>query len=1374
MILPPLCGIVSLFLLRPEQSSQFFWLFCNYQLFLPCYAGVNLLWCAMSGVFRLHIILHFYFITMKLHLPKGLRTALMAVFAFTSVSYAETTSAPAVFDAMVGYTYETISNPSGTAVHNYHYYNVNSIDMYSNWVATLNTVKVYPAPCYDDNDFAGGVSIIGNENVYYLSTWLKNGELGKSAFAHFTENQFSIYMTSNGTLCLLTKDGAKKLGVDPNGFSWQFNGSSSSTFSLRWVVDEENFTGSLYFVGGSYADSNEPLSYAGQAILKDVDLSNYDALQQLKGFFCSSPNYIDGNGEVKGTYEVNFTYAAKGAGGVAPEWQITGQANLATLVAGGYMDVTSGTPVSKALDTSTPTTTYLYFIGDEGVLYTDVNAEISNRLKAQADMLNGGTTKSYGFGAAEGATLTVKEGATHFLSGLFGDQTMTGTDIYGLRIVGPGTVKMEMRANDLIKKVSIGEGTLNLHSGGNISVNVSRGVHHADSKLTHTGSGDMVVELDADTTTAIGTLTNDVNSQLTIGSDIGQGTLGAKEITSKGTTQVNANVVVSSKFASTGKLTVGGSLTAAELDADAAVQVGENATLTTGKADIAGNIRIDGSMESVGAVTIGGDAAVNGSLKSSADVKVTGDADIAGSVTMNGVSLTAKSVEITGDGSLTAAAVKVTDAANPLVEATAAGVSISVPNTSGVMLLADTSVEVLSGGVKIDADGIQAGSIADGASIEFDADSTGKVTTFNMANATIQVGSGTAGVEVTGAKAANSGVTFSAKDIAAGELEVETITVGADADFTIKANKLTAKEEIKIGGTTISVDSAIPDTVGDVVLENVRELSKDVLDAEKITADSFIIGDNYTLKNAEVDSYIQVGKGVSLQGVTLLKGLQTEGDMKMEATQLLQTGSFTDKNGAYSYVVGSEITDIILSGTQTDSNFAISGLVINAENIDFSDAANNGVAKEVLKSNTGYNCTLSRAEDYKLQINIESYVRAEMEYTQTGITITGTPDEEGIKAELMNSSNRRGAMKAINEVIDGAAAGSPLDVLHEKLGHVHRFSQTAREDLLSAISGASTVALADSQRRGVRDVQNNLRNRIIQMGGGTNAGLTTDWQYAGIQGWAQVDGGLATTSGSGDECGYDFNTTGATVGANLDLTANTVLGMSFSTSYGEIKSDGADSASGNNDTYYLSFFARNQSNRWVQMLILTAGMNQMDLTRNVGGFTGKGETEGMTLSAYYEVGYTFALDYDFNHILQPLVSVSFTSAKLDGYKETGSIGKAGIDYGSSTYTYGQVGLGLRYQGVLYESVHERSAVLEARARVVQDFGDTTDTATIGLLAGGDKFKVKGADTTGTGFEVGVGVSIPIEQHTTLFADADFTYSPDYTGVRANIGLRYDF
>ena len=128
---------------------------------------------------------------------------------------------------------------------------------------------------------------------------------------------------------------------------------------------------------------------------------------------------------------------------------------------------------------------------------------------------------------------------------------------------------------------------------------------------------------------------------------------------------------------------------------------------------------------------------------------------------------------------------------------------------------------------------------------------------------------------------------------------------------------------------------------------------------------------------------------------------------------------------------------------------------------------------------------------------------------------------------------------------------------------------------------------------------------------------------------------------------------------------------------------------------------------------------------------------------------------------------------MSSFVEKGSIGNAGLRYEGDDFVYGQLAVGARYQGVLYESVHERSAVVEARAVVTHDFGDKTDEATLSFIDG-HNFSVKGTDATGFGFEIGAGISIPVEQHTTLFADAEYTYAPEYTGIRANIGVRYDF
>ena len=93
--------------------------------------------------------------------------------------------------------------------------------------------------------------------------------------------------------------------------------------------------------------------------------------------------------------------------------------------------------------------------------------------------------------------------------------------------------------------------------------------------------------------------------------------------------------------------------------------------------------------------------------------------------------------------------------------------------------------------------------------------------------------------------------------------------------------------------------------------------------------------------------------------------------------------------------------------------------------------------------------------------------------------------------------------------------------------------------------------------------------------------------------------------------------------------------------------------------------------------------------------------------------------------------------------------------------------------MLNQSVYERNTVLELRAMVTADFGDKTDEASVSM-AGGKVNTVSGTDTTGVGYTIGAGLSIPVQMQTTLYADVDMTLRTDYTGVRANVGLRYDF
>ena len=726
---------------------------------------------------------------------------------------------------------------------------------------------------------------------------------------------------------------------------------------------------------------------------------------------------------------------------------------------------------------------------------------------------------------------------------------------------------------------------------------------------------------------------------------------------------------------------------------------------------------------------------------------------------------------------------------------------------------------LLSDGVSIGKGGIVAGTIAAGTQIYIDAESTTGVTITNISGSDIQIGTDAQGNKTvpmanvhndSGALQVNpnggQGIIASAGNLTTDTLELPTgytlsvektltVTGGIVADGVVTTGETIATDIFLTDQAvaTASEEDSAPATVkymeiGTLQAETLDIASGSVVHAGKInTTAGTTLGNNVSLINISeegvVNGTISTGDAAYIYGITNKGEMETGAGSELVNSTIANTykttGTTTLSNvsvdnasfgGAAGDAFYSENVEKAMkfSGQITENEngsvtLNVTNMALDATNLQFTEEGKEYTY--TLLSANGDN-TYNIDGNLKELIYVPAYTWANIVSDGKTISVSGVYDETLYKKELVgDSKNRANTMAAleVNATVEGSAAAT----LHDKLGDVMHTSLKSRQELLDAISGASLSTLADSQRRGVQDVQSSLRNRIIQMGG------TRDDESLGIQAWAQADSSL-TSSDSGDEAvGYDYNTWGATVGANVDLSENVVLGMSFSAAYGELDVDSADKATGNNDAYYVNFFTRHQTGRWTQLLILTVGSNDMDLTRKVDTLTASGSTSGSSYSAYYELGYTLGLNEDFTHVIQPMVSASITSAKVDGYKESGTIGNAALDYDGGSYVYGSVGIGLRYQGVIYESVFERNGVLELRGQITQDFGDTTDEATVSM-AGGKPNSVYGTDTSGTGFNLGAGLSIPVQMQTTIFADADMTIRTDYTGFRATVGFRYDF
>ena len=1228
---------------------------------------------------------------MKLHLPTTLRTALLAAFVGVSAAFAEdqATTAPAAYS----FLYSQTSTPHAVSAEGWAHirYSAPSVANNSNWALTLTATNITPhlTEVNEDGEQYQYATLLSRESTTVTitndnpSNWKLVGQ----------PHAFRIYIAPDGDIALFyqNKNGGYTTTKLDNVKDWDWTSIAELSVTITYNSEEKYLSLTSGYI--RRAEEGETKYFTPVETIKYNLPANFFTQSSL----VNDENYLRAAVGAGASLTTTLVYESGLTG-----WRIEGWTILDKMIDGSeYYNVTGTQPEKYSLDSSHR----VQFLDNDGVIYLENGTyTYSNATTAIADPVSGSSSCSVGFGAAQGAVLTIEREALR-------NSVYNTINPVGLRVVGNGTVEIGMNPGDTINLVELSNaGTLSLSNAGAATLNITTADTSRNASIT---------------------AANDLTINTGVDKDNKPLGLQAKDITvSGGSLTINGNAastVLANKIAASSQATLVGQYKANEITAGEKPQLGT--TATNGAANV-----------TVSIVKAGTDIEVNGSLKAD---EVVAKQLITKKVTVATTSATAATL-LSGNVSADSSGIKANTltSANIIVDGDTIATAVS---TQDRISITDTTLTAgaltagtidLQGSYNLGATEITAAQVNDGTT-----NISGAVTIENAAVYTNDAG-----------KRLISASSIKADTVAIGE---NTLLIGADVTAT---NEMTIAQGSSVNYADITAGTTLD------------------------------IGTNATLEGVSISTQLgtHVGDGATLKQVILESGALTNGsNVSLDNLTIVTDGSGNDQtttgfggtNGV-AVQITNNVDSVQISGKLDSNNLEISKLTINAEGLVFNEGQETPYPF-IKGDNLTYTYDAERD-----QINIDSYVHAKIDFDDSNgiIQVVGTKDSAGIKKALADSHNRTVAIKAMDEALGNTpalatraiTAKSPLQDIHDYVGHVMRYSETDRKNVLSAASGASLAALADTQRRGLRDVQDNLRNRIIQMGGGTSAGLTTDWEYVGLQAWAQADGGLASTSGSGDEWGYDYDTMGATVGANIDLTANTVIGMSFSASYGEITvDDSTDHAKGNNDAQYISFFARHNKERWVQMFIFTYGMNEMDMERSVLGYNAKGDTKGETFSAYYELGYTLGIDYEYEHILQPLVSVSFTSASVDSFEEAGSIGNAGINYANNSYFYGQVAIGARYQGVLYETVHERNAVVEARALITHDFGDTTDEASV-ALAGSKEYTVKGADSSGMGFKIGAGLSIPVEQHTTLYADVDYTSAPDYSGFRGNIGVRYDF
>ncbi len=389
------------------------------------------------------------------------------------------------------------------------------------------------------------------------------------------------------------------------------------------------------------------------------------------------------------------------------------------------------------------------------------------------------------------------------------------------------------------------------------------------------------------------------------------------------------------------------------------------------------------------------------------------------------------------------------------------------------------------------------------------------------------------------------------------------------------------------------------------------------------------------------------------------------------------------------------------------------------------------------------------------------------------------------------SINHKGARKntfeqAVSDAISGSdsesvGTGGRLDELVDAINHTD--SEAAARDALNSVGGAGIATTMAAQMSANRDHMRTLRGAIghpVQHDTWISGKEAPQWvTHSNL--WAMATGATAELDEDSEGgAGYTRHDVGFLVGADVTLGRSTLVGLATGYSRSTVDSTGHTITG---DQYFVDVYARRNRGRFSQAATLGVGVHDWSIERMVqvktgdfyADFHGKGEgqAKGMSVNFSYEAAYTFR--FREKHVLSPLFTLESSWNSLDGYRENGTLGNAGLDVEFEDACTTTLGLGARYSYDFegFGSAEEKGQ-LAARAMFIADVGDVNGKMSARIIGSGAGFDAESAEISRTGFLLGVDALVPVSRRWSLFGNASAEFRSDYTDLSAGAGVKYTF
>jgi len=228
--------------------------------------------------------------------------------------------------------------------------------------------------------------------------------------------------------------------------------------------------------------------------------------------------------------------------------------------------------------------------------------------------------------------------------------------------------------------------------------------------------------------------------------------------------------------------------------------------------------------------------------------------------------------------------------------------------------------------------------------------------------------------------------------------------------------------------------------------------------------------------------------------------------------------------------------------------------------------------------------------------------------------------------------------------------------------------QRARRSSVKAVDLTNVSAMIDGQVIPVGKIIDGYLSNQLQTGGSAGeASIGTPWSFFAT---GSYNNGEKDATKNDD--GFDFDTTGLTLGGDYRMSGNLFLGGAFG--YANMTSDFANQGGGLDiDDTSLTFYGIYNTDVFHVDWSLHYGQVGFEFTRKIGSFST--ETQGDTDADKYALSVTLGMDYNQNAwLLTPYVRVDYIDTTIDSFQETGGNGLA-LDINSQDVTSTTTALG---------------------------------------------------------------------------------------------------